>query len=253
MEEERFDGMFLTIAQQAQGIEPLLELLFSFLRRKTDFFSGATPEKIKEIVQLAIDKQAELHQRKEIEKKVAAEKERKRKEQLEQKKREEEAKKRQAVAAEDGVLELNADGTFDVKDAPPAPSAKAVSSAGSSSSDPPPMPTPEPKEMATEESEAALAAAEVRLRPSPSSSSCSPLQKGPFSPPNLSPHPHPHIHARWCGTHRRRRTRPRRPRATAAPPTATAGRSNWATCAWCASPLLHHLDCPLFRAPLASL
>jgi hypothetical protein len=190
MEEERFDGMFLTIAQQAQGIEPLLELLFSFLRRKTDFFSGATPEKIKEIVQLAIDKQAELHQRKEIEKKVAAEKERKRKEQLEQKKREEEAKKRQAVAAEDGVLELNADGTYDVKDAPPAPSAKAVSSAGSSSSDPPPMPTPEPKEMATEESEAALAAAEVRLRPFPSSSSCSPSQKGPFSPRNLSPYPH---------------------------------------------------------------
>ena len=153
--------MFLTIAQQAQGIEPLLEVLFSFLRRKTDFFSGATPEKIKEIVQLAIDNQAELHQRKEIEKKVAAEKERKRKEQLEQKKREEEAKKKQAVAAEDGVLELNSDGTFDVKDAPPAAAAKGIPSLVSSS-DPPPAPTPEPKEMATEDSEAALAAAEVR-------------------------------------------------------------------------------------------
>ena len=30
--EERFDGMFLQIAQAAQGIEPLLESMFSFLR-----------------------------------------------------------------------------------------------------------------------------------------------------------------------------------------------------------------------------
>ena len=30
--EERFDGMFMTVAQQAQGIEPLLDHLFGFLR-----------------------------------------------------------------------------------------------------------------------------------------------------------------------------------------------------------------------------
>jgi hypothetical protein len=42
--DERFDGMLLNIAQQSQGIEPLLDAVFSFLRRKTDFFSGAAPE-----------------------------------------------------------------------------------------------------------------------------------------------------------------------------------------------------------------
>ena len=99
MEEEKFDGMFMTIAQQAHGIEPLLETLFSFLRRKTDFFSGAPPEQIKEIVMKTIDKQATIHAQKEAEKKLAAEKERKRKEVLEKKKQDEEAKKKQAIQA----------------------------------------------------------------------------------------------------------------------------------------------------------
>jgi len=50
MADEKFDGMFLTIAQQAQGIEPLLDSMFSFLRRKTDFFTGASPAQIEEII-----------------------------------------------------------------------------------------------------------------------------------------------------------------------------------------------------------
>jgi len=40
MDDERFDGLYLNVAQQARGIEPLLDTVFSFLRRKTDFFSG---------------------------------------------------------------------------------------------------------------------------------------------------------------------------------------------------------------------
>ena len=32
--DERFDGPLLMIAQQSQGIEPLLDAVFSFLRRK---------------------------------------------------------------------------------------------------------------------------------------------------------------------------------------------------------------------------
>lgn len=40
-EDERFDALFLGVAQQSQGIEPLLDSLFAFLRRKTDFFTGA--------------------------------------------------------------------------------------------------------------------------------------------------------------------------------------------------------------------
>ena len=34
LEDERFDGPLLMIAQQSQGIEPLLDAVFSFLRRK---------------------------------------------------------------------------------------------------------------------------------------------------------------------------------------------------------------------------
>lgn len=40
IDDERFDGLYLNVAQTAQGIEPLLDTVFSFLRRKTDFFSG---------------------------------------------------------------------------------------------------------------------------------------------------------------------------------------------------------------------
>ena len=41
MDDERFDGMYLQVAQSIGGIDPLLDSFFGFLRRKTDFFSGA--------------------------------------------------------------------------------------------------------------------------------------------------------------------------------------------------------------------
>ena len=42
--DERFDGLYLNVAQTAQGIEPLLDTVFGFLRRKTDFFQGPSNE-----------------------------------------------------------------------------------------------------------------------------------------------------------------------------------------------------------------
>ena len=38
--DDRFDGLYVNIANQTQGIEPLLDSVFSFLRRKSDFFAG---------------------------------------------------------------------------------------------------------------------------------------------------------------------------------------------------------------------
>ena len=39
-----FDAVLLGLAQQHQGIEPLLDSIFSFFRRKTDLFVVQTPE-----------------------------------------------------------------------------------------------------------------------------------------------------------------------------------------------------------------
>jgi 16S rRNA G1207 methylase RsmC len=87
MDEEKFDGMFFTLAQQTQGVEPLLDTLFSFLRRKTDFFTGASKEKVESLVMDIVKKHATIHERDAKAKKLAAEK-------LEQKKREEAEKKK---------------------------------------------------------------------------------------------------------------------------------------------------------------
>jgi len=112
----RFDGMFLNVAQQAQGIDPLFDALFSFLRRKTDFFSGASPEKIQESVLIAIKKQQVIHDREkeELKRKKAEDEKKKERLRLEKEKKEREAAAAKAKAAgEEDVLELGADGSFD--------------------------------------------------------------------------------------------------------------------------------------------
>lgn len=116
--DDRFDGLFMNVAQNAQGIEPLLDHLFGFLRRKTDFFTGASEEQIEELVLTVIRKHGAIKTREAAEKKAQAEKEEK-KRQAEKKKKEAAAAAAAAaaapaaVSAEDGVIEMTSEGVFD--------------------------------------------------------------------------------------------------------------------------------------------
>jgi hypothetical protein len=87
-DEERFDNLFLTVAQQSQGIEPLLDNLFGFLRRRTDFFTGASSSDVEALVLRVLRKQAAAAEQSNAAKKLEREKEeKKRLERLEKKKR----------------------------------------------------------------------------------------------------------------------------------------------------------------------
>jgi chemotaxis protein histidine kinase CheA len=121
----------------------LLDNLFSFLRRKTDFYTGASTQQIEELVIKVVQKQASVHQKEEAEKKKQKEREealkkkkaeeKKKKEDEERKKKEEEARAKEtkppaAPAVEEEILELAEDGSFDTA------KAKSVSASSSSSS-----------------------------------------------------------------------------------------------------------------------
>lgn len=67
----------------------MLDNLFSFLRRKTDFFTGASPEAIHELVTKVVNKHATISAKAEAEKKKAKERE-----ELKKKKAAEELKKK---------------------------------------------------------------------------------------------------------------------------------------------------------------
>ena len=55
--------MYINIAQQIGGIEPLLDSFFGFLRRKTDFLNGAATETMaQETVLKAFKKNLDRHQ-----------------------------------------------------------------------------------------------------------------------------------------------------------------------------------------------
>lgn len=141
----RFDPLLLSIAQQCQGIDQLLEVFLSFLRRKTDFYTGASADKVEETVKRAVEKQLALaeHTRQEQRRQREGE-EKKRQERLaRQKKEQEEAAAKAAKAAaqqaasasasasSSNVVEIGADGSFDVSEA-----AAALPSVGNSENAP---------------------------------------------------------------------------------------------------------------------
>lgn len=108
VDDERFDGLYMNVAQTARGIEPLLDTVFSFLRRKTDFFAG--PPGAENGSQAAIDKVNEVLKRhadlyEQAQKKAtttAASK----------------AQKKKVAKEELEVLEMETDGGFDISSSP---------------------------------------------------------------------------------------------------------------------------------------
>ncbi|OQR82749.1 nuclear migration protein nudC [Achlya hypogyna] len=105
MADERFDGLLLQMAQAQQGIEPMLTGVFSFLRRKTDFFSGASQDKIEQMVLTVVRREAALAERERYDRKQQEEKEKKKRAEDKKKKDAEEAA-RKAAAMESRFEEL---------------------------------------------------------------------------------------------------------------------------------------------------
>jgi len=77
MDDAEFDGFLMNIAERKRGIDPMLDVVFGFLRRRTDFFKGATSETAEKTVMdsfrkhLSIAEQQAAKEKKEAEKKKA--------------------------------------------------------------------------------------------------------------------------------------------------------------------------------------
>lgn len=132
VDDDRFDGLYLNVANTAHGIEPMLDTVFSFLRRKTDFFAGppGSGEKGTEValqkVNEVLQKHAQIYQNEQNKKKAKTT-----------------AKKKPTPAAAkkdvEDVIEMGTDGGFDVAaatDAAPS-SSPPVSKAAADTETPP--------------------------------------------------------------------------------------------------------------------
>eukprot|EP00591_Stephanopyxis_turris_P018706 CAMPEP_0195539718 /NCGR_PEP_ID=MMETSP0794_2-20130614/50199_1 /TAXON_ID=515487 /ORGANISM="Stephanopyxis turris, Strain CCMP 815" /LENGTH=282 /DNA_ID=CAMNT_0040673765 /DNA_START=132 /DNA_END=980 /DNA_ORIENTATION=- len=124
MNDERFDGLYLNVAQTTKGIEPLLDTVFSFLRRKTDFFAGPPGSgdegtqraiaKVNEVLNTHAELYAKDNAKKNAQKEVKKSKPKQKKDDAIKKKKSPEEPKKKEKEEED-IIELGSDG-FDVTD-----------------------------------------------------------------------------------------------------------------------------------------
>ncbi|XP_012057872.1 PREDICTED: nuclear migration protein nudC [Atta cephalotes] len=105
--EDQFDGMLLALAQQHEGgVQDLLDTFFSFLARKTDFYTGGGEGAAEKLVMSKFKKyEAGALAKATSDKAERAEQERRRKERLEKKRKEEQAEE-EKIDHDSKIVEL---------------------------------------------------------------------------------------------------------------------------------------------------
>ncbi len=123
--------MYLQLAQQLGGIDPLLDSFFGFMRRKTDFFTGGASEGAAEETVVKAFRKNKARADEEKREKEAKEKKRKAEEEKRKARIEEEKAKQQ----KQDVAPKEDERIVDITDAPPAEAAAGASTEAASSSE----------------------------------------------------------------------------------------------------------------------